>query len=186
MPEEKKAANARTARPKAVKARQAKDDKIVAKPKAKPLAKRSVGQAPLAEGKARKTRGPNKTKGTFADLLKIQTRFEIAKKDAKADLKKQYESLIEEAEKIKSQYVELFSESIESAPKAKTTGVKKAKAKAAGAKSFTLKEIGDFIEQKKAGLPIKLAGRRAKSIEKMELAYKKTEEPEEILKALNQ
>ena len=180
MPGVKKAVKAKVAKAKVVKAKRAK---TVA---AKPVAKKPIAKAPLAEKKVRKTRGPNKAKGTFTDLLKIQSQLENAKKGAKADLKKQYESLIKESEKIKAQYKNLFSENIESAPKVRATVGEKAVKKVAGGKPFSLKEIQDFVEQKKEGIPIKLAGRRAKSVEKIEVAFKKTEEPDEILKILNQ
>ncbi|MGA2547807.1 MAG: hypothetical protein ABSF43_14745 [Rectinemataceae bacterium] len=142
-------------------------------------------KAPV-EVKIKKTRGPQKAKGSFADLLRIQSQYEEAKKGAKSDLKRQYDGLIKEAESIKAQYKGLFNESIESDPKSRGTGLKKSSGKIPGLKPFTLKEVEDFVEQKQQGIAkIQVQGRRPKSIARMEDAYRHSEDAEEILKILN-
>lgn len=134
-----------------------------------------------------KTRGyTRKPKGSFADLLKKQAEFEQIKKGAKADLKKEYDRLIKEADSIKVQYKGLFNESIESAPKIRGVRAKKTAGKVVGLKPFSLNEIEDFVEQKRQGETIKISGRRPKSIARMEDAYRHSENAEEILKMLNQ
>jgi hypothetical protein len=68
-----------TAKPKSILIKASKPLKVlkVDKPEVK---------APV-DVKVKKARGPNKAKGSFADLLKIQNQYEAAKKSAKADLK---------------------------------------------------------------------------------------------------
>lgn len=190
MPESKKVAKPKSpSRPKVVKAK----PEAVAKPKAKvvkaakPAPKAPEVKAPVVEVKAKKTRGyTRRLKGSFSDLLKIQSQYEEAKKSAKADLKKQFDSLIKEADSIKAQYKGLFDESIESSPKVRGAGVKKTKGKIPGLKPFSLSEVEEFVEQKKEGKTIKISGRRPKSIARMEDAYRHSEDAEEILKRLNQ
>jgi ABC-type sugar transport system ATPase subunit len=203
MPEAKKpvkAPKAKVAKPKVAKAKPASKvaKGFADKPKINIIkaSKTTKAQKPLqaakpvsvasTEVKAKKARGPNKAKGSFADLLKIQSQYEAAKKGAKADLKKQYDSLVKEAESIKLQYKGLFNESIESASKSRGTGVKKTSGKIPGLKPFTLKEVEDFVDQKKEGVTIKIQGRRPKSIARMEDAYRHSEDAEEILKILNE
>jgi hypothetical protein len=205
MPEEKKtvkAPKAKGPKPKVVKAKvESKVAKGFAdKPKAN-LIKAPKTQKPLEapkmakpeaktpiEVKAKKVRGPNKAKakGSYADLLKIQSQYEEAKKGAKADLKKQYDSHIKEAESLKAQYKSLFNESIESAPKTRGPRTQKSSGKTPGLKPFTLKEVEDFVDQKKEGVTIKIQGRRPKSIARMEDAYRHSEDAEAILKMLNE
>jgi hypothetical protein len=194
LPESKKTAKApkaKAAKPKVVKTKPASTVKngFSAKPKAdiakapkvaKPVVKATV------EVKVKKTRGPRKAKGTFADLLKKQAELEEIKKGAKVELKKEYDGFLKEADKVKAQYKELFSESIESLPKARGTGSKKTAGKILGLKPFTLKEVEDFVEQKQQGISeIKVQGRRPKSISRLEDAYRHSEDAEEILKLLN-
>ena len=181
------------AKPKVAKAKPTSAPKktSIARPQAKVAkvnlateAKKSV--RPIRKPKGKKTRSyTRKAQGAFADLLKKQAELEEIKKHAKAELKKQYESSLQEADNIKAQYKELFNEGIESAPKVQGERTKKSTGKVVGLKPFSLKEVEDFIAQKKAGGNIKIPGRRPKSIARMEAAYKQSEEAEEILKILS-
>jgi hypothetical protein len=138
------------------------------------------------KGKARKTRGPRKARGRFADLLRKQAELEAIRKGAKAELKKHYDSLTKEAEKVRAQYKELFAESIESAPKARRTGAKKATGRIPGLKPYAIQEVKAFIEQKVQGrATIRIPGRKPKSIARMEDAYRHSENAEDILEILN-
>jgi hypothetical protein len=145
-----------------------------------------VPKVRVARGKAKQARGPKaRARGGFAELIRIQSQYEEAKKGAKADLKREYEDLIKEADRIKAQYKGLFDESIESAPKAKAARAPKAPGKVQGLKPFTMKEVENFIDQKKTGAAIKIKGRRAKSIARMQEAYGESEDADDILKLLN-
>jgi len=171
VPDEKKVAKPKTpAKPKVEKA------KAISKPKAKIAPKVAVKKpevkATTVALKVRKVRGPNKkAKGSFAELQKIQAQFEEAKKGAKADLKKQYDRLIKEADAIKVQYKELFNEGIESAQRAKGTGTKKT-----AGKGFTLDQIQTFIDLTEEGKPVKIPGKNAISIAKIKAAYEKSKD----------
>ena len=173
MPEEKKS----------VKASKAKATKVKTSFDAKAETKGKVAKPAL---KARKTRGPRKARGTFADLLKKQAELEEIRRGAKAELKKHYDSLTKEAEKVRAQYKELFAESIESAPKARRTGAKKATGRIPGLKPYSIQEVKAFIEQKAQGrATIRIPGRKPKSIARMEDAYRHSENAEDILELLN-
>jgi len=161
----------------------AKPKAKIVKPAAKPAAKAPEVKAPVA----RKTRAyTRRAKGSFAELLKKQGELEAIKKGAKADLKKQYDSLVKEADSIKAQYKGLFNESIESAPKVRDARAKKATGKVVGLRPFSLSEIKEFVKQKKQGRAVKISGRRPKSIARMEDAYRHSEDAKDILKMLNQ
>jgi hypothetical protein len=139
--------------------------------------------APEVAGKARKPRAySRKGKGSFAELLKKQAELEEIKKGAKADLRKQYEDLIKESEKINDQYRELFNEAIGPAPKARTLKIKKTPAQ----KIITKKEVEDFIDQKASGITSKNKGRKPKSLARMEVAFKETQDADGMLKILNE
>lgn len=170
MPDEKKVAKPKTpAKPKVAITKQVAKGKV-AKATPKAVAKKPVAASPVAV-KVRRIRGPNKkAKGSFAELQKIQAQYEEAKKGAKADLKKQYDRLIKEAEAIRVQYKGLFSESIESIPRARQAGSKK---KTAG-KGFTLDQIQSFIDQTSEGKTVKIPGKNAISIAKIKAAYDKS------------
>jgi hypothetical protein len=194
VPEAKKVPKTKVSRPKVARAKPSSTVKKVfaAKPKAAIKAPKAVkaakGPTPevIAPVKVRKLRGPRRAKGTFADLLKKQAELEIIKKGAKAELKKQYDGLLKEAESIKFQYKGLFDEAIESAPAVRGTRAKKATGKVPGLKPFSLKEVEAFVEQKQHGIAnIKIQGRRPKSISRIEDAYRHSEDAEEILKMLN-
>jgi hypothetical protein len=163
-----------TAKPKA---------KATPKPTAKPAPKAPEVKAPIAKKARAYARKP---KGSFADLLKIQSQYEEAKKGAKTDLKKQFDAHLKNADSIRIQYKSLFNENIESAPKARGAGAKKTTGKIPGLKPFSLSEIEEFVEQKKQGKAVKISGRRPKSIARMEDAYRRSEDAEDILKMLNQ
>jgi hypothetical protein len=189
-----KAPKAKVAKPKVIKAKPASTAKKapVTKPKAiskAPKALKVAIKAPV-ETKVRKVRGPNKikAKGSFADLLKKQAELEQVKKGAKAELKKQFEDLIKESEKVKAQYQELFHELLLASAKSKSTAkiAKKTTGKIVGLKPFSLKEVEDFIDQKKEGVDIKIKGRRPKSIARLEAAYSKSDDANTILRILNQ
>jgi hypothetical protein len=133
--------------------------------------KTPIVKAPVVEAKAKKTRAyTRKPKGTFADLLKKQAELEKMKKGAKSDLKKQYDNLLKEADSIKSHYKNVFNESIESAPKARGAGVKKAPSK-----GYSLEQVKLFIEQTEKGETVKIPGRNAAGIAKIKAAYEKAE-----------
>jgi hypothetical protein len=170
--------------------------KAPAKPKAKPIvkakaakntpkaeAKKPVANAPVAEMKEKKTRSyTRKPKGLFADLLKKQAELEKAKNGAKVDLKKQYESLLKESEQIKAHYKELFNESIESEPKVRGAGTKRA-----SSRGYTLEQVKLFIEQAENGGTIKIPGKNATGIKKIKAAYMKAKnkDAESVLALLN-
>jgi len=146
--------------------------KPASKPKAKAAPKAGATKPETAIMKVRKARGPNKkTKGSFAELQKIQAQYEEAKKGAKSELKHQYDGLVKEAEKIKAQYKELFNESIESAPKEKGKASKKATGK-----GFTLDQIQSFIDQTSEGKAVRIPGKNAISIAKIKAAYDKSKD----------
>lgn len=194
VPEAKKVPKAKVSKPRVAKAKPSSTVKkgFVAKPKASIKAPKAVKAAkgPIQEAiapvKVRKLRGPNKAKGTFADLLKKQAELEKIKKGAKAELKKHYDGLLKEADSIKSQYKGLFNEAIESAPAVRGVRAKKATGKVLGLKPFSLKEVEAFVGQKRHGIAnIKIQGRRPKSISRIEDAYRHSEDAEEILELLN-
>jgi hypothetical protein len=149
--------------------------------------------------KPRKPRGPNKPRvsGSFAELLSVQALFEKSKQKARKELKQEYAGILKNAEKIKAQYSELFGESIDGGgtarrgrPKVATGGKVKTRKtgakKPAGVKPFSLKEVEGFLEMKAEGLPVKLAGRRSKSVTRLEEAYKQTQDAKGIMALLNQ
>jgi hypothetical protein len=190
----------RQAKPSAARAKAPKS--IKAKPASKPAAKKAKPlpgptEAPKAE-KPVKAYKPRQAKGglsSFADLLKKQSELETIKKQAKAELRKAYEDKVKEADGIKKQYSELFSESLETLPKARkarraSPKVPKAKpAKRGAIAPYTAAEISAFIEQKDEGIDvkkIKIAGRRVKSVQKIDQAYDKadTKDAESILDLL--
>jgi hypothetical protein len=143
--------------------------------------------APEAAANARKPRAySRKGKGSFAELLKKQAELEEIKKGAKADLRKQYEDLIKESEKINDQYRELFNEAIGPAPQARTVKIKKTPRKAPAKKIITKQEVEDFIDQKASGITSKNKGRKPKSLARMEVAFKETQDADEMLKILNE
>jgi histone H1/5 len=180
MPEGKKEVKAKPApKAKVVTAKPASKPKVAAKPKAKAPSKpapkvqtkKPVAKAPVAIKKAKKTRAyTKKPKGTFADLIKKQAELEEIKKGAKADLKKQYENHLKEAEKVKVQYKELFAENLDAPSKAraKATGKKKN-----GWKTFTLDQVQSFIDQTTEGKPVKIPGKNAIGVKKIQAAYDK-------------
>ena len=204
MPEVKKTSTSATA--KAAKPKRSKPKSVAPKAARKPKREQSAKQvvtpakAPKAIGpstkpsnqkKVRKPRGLNKVKakGNFAELLKKQAELEEIKKGAKTELKKEYDTLLKDADKIKAQYKELFGESIESGPKLRRTrGIeaRKSSGKIPGLRPYTLKEVESFIEQKQQGVTqIRVQGRRPKSLARMEDAFRHSEDAEEILKMLN-
>jgi hypothetical protein len=184
------------------------DVKKTAKPKgptkivkAKPIAKftakaKVVKTAPKSEAKkpevkapvilkVKKARGPNKkAKGSFAELIKIQNQYEEAKRGAKSELRKEYDNLIKDSEKIKAQYKELFGEVIEGAPKAKG---KTAAANRSGKKAFTLDQVQSYIDQTAQGKKVKIPGKNAVGVEKIKTAYDRAKEKdaESVLALLN-
>jgi len=169
MSDEKKVAKPKPpAKPKVAKAKPAPKSKAkVAKAPAKKAAAKKLEIAAPAIAKTRKTRGSNKkAKGSFADLQKIQAQYEEAKKGAKADLKKHYEDLKKESEKIRAQYKELFNEAIESAPRTKGSVAKKS-----SGKGFTLDQVQSYIDQLATGGKIKIPGKNAIGVGRIRAAY---------------
>jgi hypothetical protein len=169
MPEAKKAAKPRSpAKPRSKATVKAK----VVEPASKAAFKKSKATRPVVEAKAKRTRGPNrKATGSFAVLRKKQAELEEIKKGAKADLRKQYERLLKDSEKVKAQYKELFSESIEFAPKARGAGARKA-----SGRGYTLEQVKLFIEQTERGEKIKIPGKNATGIARMKAAYEKAKD----------
>jgi hypothetical protein len=191
MPEAKKEPRANVSKVKIAKGRSVSTVRkgFADKPKASPVkAPKAIKPEVKAVAKAvvRKARSPQKAKGSFADLIKKQAELEEVKKEAKAELKKQYDSLLKEAESIKGQYKGLFDESIESAPKPRGGRARKAGGRVPGVVPFTLEEVKSFVGQKEAGMDkIKIQHRRPKSVARMEDAYRRSEDAEEILRILN-
>lgn len=207
-----KTAKAKTATPKAKsavakpKAGKAKPKPVAAKPKAatskieaKPavIVKKpspiSQTKAPDSEPKVRKPRSPNKPKisGSYERFIELQSQLDKSKEKARKELRAEYEAAFKVAENKKAQYEKIFGESLDHAPKAQVNDkapapkkVAKAK-KPAGVVPFTQKEIESFIALKSEGLPVKISGRRSQSVEKLEAAYKKTQDPEGMLEILN-
>ena len=203
MPEAKKAPTAKPASKEKAKIVKAKPAKAVeakkAGPASKPAAKTVKPKAKVA--KVRKPRGPNKpklaTSGSLSELHSLQAQVEKSKVKARKELTKTYQAAFNEAARIAVEFEELFGEPISSdrkANKSKASGTKKGRPaggkkakgvkKVVGVKPFTLKEVEGFLEMKNEGIPIKLAGRRSKSIEKLEEAYKQTQDPKEMLEML--
>jgi hypothetical protein len=160
--------------------------KSTAKPKAsvKP-AKKSTAKASKAKptiapkaGKpvpVKKTRGPRKIKAIkgFEEIAKKQAELEAVTRKAKTGLKKEYEKAIKQAEAIKEQYRTIFHESIETASPKAARGGRRVRTNGAAA-PFTKAEVESYIEQKENGITIdkiRIAGRRIKSIKRIENAY---------------
>ena len=106
----------------------------------------------------------------YENLLKHEAGLEKARKAAKAELKSEYDGFIKQADEIKVKYQKLFNENIGSAPKAKgkTTGAKKN-----GWKTFTLDQVQTFIDQTNNGEKIKIPGKNAIGVKKIQAAYDK-------------
>jgi hypothetical protein len=166
----------------------AKKGKTVKKAKAaKPAEVAPAAEAAPKEESVKKTRAPRKAKSAikgFEEILKKQQELEAVTKKAKTELKKEYDRAIAEAEEIKTQYRGLFKEPIDSAVKERKP---RAARKAAGGKATAAKgaiapiareEVEAFIEQKENGLAIdkiKIAGRRIKSVKRIDEAYASAE-----------
>ena len=155
------------------------------KPVKKPAApKKAPAVKPVvAEAKVRKPRKPKSDLGSsFEIMLKKQAELDAYKKQAKIDLKKQYDDKLKEAEALKAQYEKLFGEKLDAPAK-----VQKVRAKRAPAKGFTLSQVESYLEQLAAGGKIKIAGKNAKTVAKMKDAYDKatTKDAKSILELLN-
>jgi hypothetical protein len=147
MPELKKVAKSKSiSKPKIVKAKPAAKPK--AKATSKSAAKPVVFKAPEVKAPvAKKTRAyTRKPKGSFADLIKKQAELEEIKKGAKADLRKQYENHLKEADKVKAQYQELFHELLLASVKGKSVVPRKS---AKG--GYTLDQVQAYIDQSSNG-----------------------------------
>lgn len=163
----------------AVKAKTTKAKKALAKKPAvkKPMAKATVAKALAAkpiDEKVVKVRKPRKTKAagsSYEMMLQKQTELDALKKQAKIELKKQYEEKLKEGEELKAHYQKLFGESIGSAPKAlKGKGKKVGKV----SRGYTLDQIESFLSQKDAGGKIKIDGKNATGVARIKAAYDKS------------
>jgi hypothetical protein len=194
MPEAKKTPKAKVAKPNVVKAKpvaKAKAKAKVARPAPKAEEKKPEVKAPIAEKPAKKTRSySRKPKGSlvaYENLLKHEAELEKARKAAKTELKGEYEKFLKEADEVKTKYQKLFNESISSAPKdkanvkAKPTGAKKN-----GWKSFSLDQVQSFIDQTSEGTKVKIPGKNAIGVKKIQEAYDKAtnKDAESVLELL--
>jgi hypothetical protein len=181
-----------TARAKTVKPKKAVAKKPAAR---KPATKKSVVKKPSAkapaskpiEEKVVKIRKPRKAKvlvSSYETMLRKQAELDAYKKQAKIELKKQYDEKLKEASELKVHYHKLFSENIDSAPKGRSAGVKKAASRARG---YSLEQVQSFLDQKTAGGKIKIAGKNATSIKRMQKAFdqSKDKDAESVLAVLN-
>jgi hypothetical protein len=169
---------ASAAKPKNAVAKKPAAKKTVAK---KASAKKSVAKKPVAkvpaanpaEEQVVKVRKPRKVKGTgssYEIMLKKQSELDAYKKQAKIELKKQYDEKLKGAEELKAHYQKLFGESIGSAPKAGKAGAKKAGKVSRG---YTLEQIESFLSQVDAGGKIKIKGKNAAGVARIKAAYDK-------------
>jgi len=177
-----KPTSAKSAKPKAA----AANKSAVKKPAAdKPAAK--VPSPKPEEEKAVKVRKPRKVKAagsSYEIMLKKQAELDAYKKQAKIEIKKQYDEKLKEGEELKAHYQKLFGESIGSAPKAQKGGAQKAGKPSRG---FTLEQIESFLSQKDAGGKIKIEGKNATGVARIKAAYDKSSEKdaESILEIIN-
>lgn len=176
----------------AAKAKTTKSKKVVAKKPAtkKPVAKATVVKAPAAkpiENKIVKVRKPRKVKiasSSYELMLKKQAELDAYKKQAKIELKKQYEEKLKEAEELKAHYQKLFSENIGSAPKAGKAGANKVGKVSRG---YTLDQIESFLSQKDSGGKIKIEGKNATGVARIKAAFEKSssKDAKSILEFIN-
>ena len=140
------------------------EKKVVAKkPVAKkPAAKKPVAKVPSAKPvaeqvvKARKTRKAKVSGSSYEIMLKKQAELDAYKKQAKIELKKQYDEKLKEAHELKAHYQKLFAENIDSAPKGRSVGAGKVGRSSRG---YTLDQVQSFLDQKNAGGKIKINGK---------------------------
>jgi hypothetical protein len=178
-------------KPSALKAKGSKPKKVIAKKPAikKPVAKKPVAKAPAAksvEEKVIKVRKPRKAKGTgssYEIMLRKQVELDAYKRQAKIELKKQYDEKLKEGEELKAHYQKLFGENIGSAPKAGKAGAQKLGKNSRG---YTLDMVQSFLDQKDAGGTIKIEGKNATTVKRMQEAYNKAavKDAESILEIL--
>jgi hypothetical protein len=135
---------------------------------------------------AGKKRGPGKASvPAFEDFRKMQGELEATKKKAMADMRKSIDAALGEADGLKKQYAELFGEKFDSSPKAGSPKVAKAKTKAkaktakvASSRAISKEQVEAFLEQKSQGIDvksIKVKGKNAIGVEKINAAYDKAE-----------
>jgi hypothetical protein len=162
------ATKAKVAKPKTAKT------KVAAK-KPAPKAKAKV-EVKKPEAKVVKQRRPRKVKdalSNYATLLKKQAEIEAIKRQAKAELKKHYDSKIREADAIRAQYKELFGEAMDSTPRIARKGkVRKGAVKARG---YTLSQVQSYLDQRDSGKAIKVEGKNATGIKRIKEAYEKAD-----------
>lgn len=154
--------------------------KASAKPKAKASASKKLPVPKIEE--AKKPRKARKAKSSFTEMLKKQSELDVIKKAAKAELKKDYDAKIKEADDINTQYKKLFDEDIKSAPS--KGGNKKGSAKN---KKLTLDQVQSFIDQFNEGGKISIPGKNAITIARIKEAYNKSsaKDAESVLEVLS-
>jgi hypothetical protein len=184
-------AKTKTAKPTAAKSAKPKTAAANKPAVKKPDVKKPVAKIPAPkpeEEKVIKTRKPRKVKvagSSYEIMLKKQAELDAYKKQAKIELKKQYDEKLKEGDELKAHYQKLFGESIGSAPKAQKGGAKKAGKPSRG---FTLEQIESFLSQKDAGGKIKIEGKNATGVARIKAAYDKSsdKDAESILEIINE
>jgi hypothetical protein len=141
---------------------------------------KGIPEQPVTVKRARRSQRVKALKG-FDELFKKQAELEAATKNAKSELRKEYDKTLQHAESLKDQYKSLFHEAIDTAsPKAtKVTRGGGKRVRTTGAVApITEAEVESFIEQKEQGLSvdkIKISGRRIKSVKRIDDAYNKAD-----------
>jgi len=176
----------------ASKAKTTKAKKPVAKKPVvkKPVAKATAAKAPAAKPieekvvKARKARKVKIASSSYEMMLKKQAELDAYKKQAKIELKKQYEEKLKEGEDLKANFQELVGESIGSAPR---TPKAKGKKVGKGSRGYTLNQIESFLSQKDSGGKIKIEGKNATGVARIKAAYDKSagKDAKSILEIIN-
>jgi hypothetical protein len=160
---------------------------IAKKPVARKAAPKAKAEKPIPVSPATKVRKPRKAKvasSSYETMLKKQAELDAYKKQAKIELKKQYDEKLKEAHELKAHYHKLFAENIDSAPKGRSVATKKAGRNSRG---YALDQVQSFLDQKDAGGKIKIEGKNATTVKRMQDAYNeaKSKDAESILAILN-
>jgi hypothetical protein len=184
---EKKDAESSTAKAKVSKPKKVTIKKPVSKPKPKTTAKKPISKvkpkaikevvSALAPEtvKVRKIRKAQDALSSYENLLKKQDELEAAKKLAKNELRKEFDSFLKKADSVKNKYKKLFGETIESTPRrARKGGARKTTRKGKAKKGYTLEQIESFLSQKDSGGKIKIEGKNVAGIARIKAAYEKS------------
>jgi len=127
-------------------------------------------------------RGPNKAKvglASFDDYKKKQSELDASKKKAMADLRQNIEEKTKEVENYKKQYSEMFGEKYDAVAKVpKQSRGRRARKNGGAKKTFTDRQIEEYLEQKGQGLEvqnIRISGKNSISVKKIDSAYQKAD-----------